>query len=77
MFGRNGTKSNASAMAAEDDELLEKLEGFWEFASSEPRISGMIPWVSAATLFRLSPKDKEAAVHSIGAIWVRASARRP
>ena len=77
MFGRNGTKSNASAMAAEDDELLEKLEGFWEFASSEPRVTGMIPWVSAAALFRLSPKDQEAAVHSIGAIWVRASARRP
>ena len=77
MFGRNGTKSNASAMAAEDDELLEKLEGFWEFASSEPRVTGMIPWVSAAALFRFSPKDKEAAVHSIGAIWVRASARRP
>ena len=44
MFGTNGTKTNATAMAAEDDQLHEKLNAYWEFAKNDTRITGLIPW---------------------------------
>lgn len=44
LFGSNGTQSNATAMAAEDDALVEKLDAFWEYAQAERRVTGLLPW---------------------------------
>jgi hypothetical protein len=44
MFGRNGTKDNATAMEPEDDQLLQKLHAFWQYAQGERRITGLLPW---------------------------------
>ena len=45
MFGQNGTHGNQTAMAEQDENLLEKLKAFWDLACEEPRVTGLIPWV--------------------------------
>jgi hypothetical protein len=44
LFGPNGTLDNATAMSSNDDFLVEKLAGYWAWAGTEPKITGIIPW---------------------------------
>ena len=40
----NATRANTTAMAENDESLVEKLSAYWEWADQEPKITGMIPW---------------------------------
>ena len=35
---------NTTAMAANDESLVEKLSAYWAWADAEPRITGVMPW---------------------------------
>ena len=32
-------------MAAQDANLVDKLNGFWDWACDDPRVAGLLPWV--------------------------------
>ena len=45
MFGPAGQHADPQAMAAQDANLVDKLNGFWDWACDDPRVAGLLPWV--------------------------------
>ena len=45
MFGPTGQHADPQAMAAQDANLVDKLNGFWDWACDDPRVAGLLPWV--------------------------------
>ena len=44
MFGPAGQHADPQAMAAQDANLVDKLNGFWDWACDDQRVTGMMPW---------------------------------